>query len=356
MDTLSIHSKLNCLSCLLTNLCLTAPWTFCSVETNHFRPLANSFRFNLLFLAPPGCQVPSWHSSSWQPTTFGPWPTHFLSPCSQKLVFLGSPWMPSALLAFFIVANNHFWPLAISLRFPLLSKNLCFLAPPGFPVPSWHFSLLWQPTTFGPWPTLFLSPYFTKNLCFLTPLGCQVPSWHFSLCLWQTTTFGPWPTHLVSPCFPKDCVSWLPLGAKCPPGTLLHSNQPLLAPGQLITFHLAFQKLVFLGFFWVPCAFLALFLWLFGLLPIFSAAWNPQNQFMGMCYLQKDFNFDCYLLLFLFLATFGKFLFQWEHSLLLMPPGSSMPLAPQCLWLVKPPGFSNSLAPQTSWLLRHPGA
>ena len=255
--------------------------------------------------------MPFWHSSLWQTTTFGPLPSHCGSPCFPKTCVS--------------------WPLLGSQCLP------------------WHFSL-WQPTTFGPWPTLFVSPYFTKNLCFLAPLGCQVPSWHFSLCLWQTTTFGPWPTHLVSPCFPKDCVSWLPLGAKCPPGTLLHSNQPLLAPGQLITFHLAFQKLVFLGFFWAPflhsssdsSAFCQ-----YSLQP-----GTPKTNSWACVIFKKNFNFDCYLLLFLFLATFGKFLFQWEHSLLLMPPGSSMPLAPQASWLLKLPGSSNLLAPPTPWRLK----
>ena len=213
MDTLSIHSKLNCLSCLLTNLCLTAPWTFCSVETNHFRPLANSFRFNLLFLAPPGCQVPSWHSSLWQPTTFGPWPTHFISPCFpktciswipldaqcpsgilhcgkqpllapchliavplafQKLVFLGPSWVPSALLAlFFVVAANHFRPLANSFRFTLLHKKLVFLGSPW--VPSAFLALFFVFVAdhhFRPLANSSCFPLLSKRLCFLAPPGC----------------------------------------------------------------------------------------------------------------------------------------------------------------------------------------
>ena len=220
MDTLSIHSKLNCLSCLLTNLCLTAPWTFCSVETNHFRPLANSFRFNLLFLAPPGCQVPSWHSSSWQPTTFGPWPTHFISPCFPKTCI---SWIP-------LDAQCPSGILHCGKQ-PLLAPCHLIAVPLAF-----------QKTCIS-WPLL----------------GSQCPPGTF-LCCGSQPLSAPgqlFSFHLTSQ---KTCVSWLPLGAKCLPGTFLCvcGRPPLSAPGQLILFPLAFQKIVFLGSPWVPSALLAL--------------------------------------------------------------------------------------------------
>ena len=129
---------------------------------------------------------------------------------SFQPAFLGSPRVPSALLALFFVATNHFWSLANSFHFTLLPKNLYFLDPPGCPVPFWHSSL-WQTTTFGPLPSHCGSPCFPKNLCFLAPPGFPVPSWHFSL-LWQPTTFGPWPTLFVSPYFTKNLCFLAPLG------------------------------------------------------------------------------------------------------------------------------------------------
>ena len=121
--------------------------------------------------------------------------------------------MPSALLALFIVANNHFWPLAISLRFPLLSKKLVFLGP------SWV-------------PSALLALFFVVAANHFRPLA---NSFRFTL-------------------LHKKLVL-------CLPGTFLCvcGRPPLSAPGQLISFPLAFQKIVFLGSPWVPSALLALF-------------------------------------------------------------------------------------------------
>ena len=351
MDTLSIHSKLNCLSCLLTNLCLTAPWTFCSVETNHFRPLANSFRFNLLFLAPPGCQVPSWHSSSWQPTTFGPWPTHFISPCFPKTCI---SWIP-------LDAQCPSGILHCGKQ-PLLAPCHLIAVPLAF-----------QKTCVS-WPLL----------------GSQCPPGTF-LCCGSQPLSAPgqlFSFHLTSQ---KTCVSWLPLGAKCLPGTFLCvcGRPPLSAPGQLILFPLAFQKIVFLGSPWVLSALLALFF-------IVTNHFWPLANSLRFTLLSKSLYFlasSGYHVPFLHSSSDSSAFCQYSlqpgtpktnswacvifKKILTLTaifffscfsprlanscfngniPFFSCLLAPQCLWLLKPPGFSNSLAPQTSWLLQHPGA
>ena len=177
---------------------------------------------------------------------------------SFQPAFLGSPRVPSALLALFFVATNHFWSLANSFHFTLLPKNLYFLDPPGCPVPFWHSSL-WQTTTFGPLPSHCGSPCFPKTCVSWPLLGSQCPPGTF-LCGSQPLSAPGqlFSFHLTSQ---KTCVSWLPLGAKCLPGTFLCvcGRPPLSAPGQLISFPLAFQKIVFLGSPWVPSALLALF-------------------------------------------------------------------------------------------------
>ena len=152
------------------------------VAANHFWPPGQLMSFTLLsnklmFSGSPGCLVPSWHSSWWQTPTFGPFPTHVISPCFPKFVFLGSP---------------------------------C-----GCQVPSWHSSL-WlgktfrlEPTTFVPLPTPFFSLAFPIAWVSWLPLGGSpwVPNTLLELFFVITNHF-------------LACISWLLLGATCPPCTI----------------------------------------------------------------------------------------------------------------------------------------
>ena len=310
---------------------------------------------------------------------------------SFQPAFLGSPRVPSALPGTLLRGNQPLLAPGQLISFHLASQKTCISwIPLDAQCPSGILHCGKQPLL-APC-HLIAVPLAFQKLVFLGP--SWVPSAYPGTFLCGSQPLSApgqlFSFHLTSQ---KTCVSWLPLGAKCLPGTFLCvcGRPPLSAPGQLILFPLAFQKIVFLGSPWVLSALLALFFivtnhfwplahsFRFTLLskslcflassghhvPFLHSSSDssafcqyslqpgtPKTNSWACVIFKKNFNFDCYLLLFLFLATFGKFLFQWEHSLLLMPPGSSMPLAPQASWLLKLPGSSNLLAPPTPWRLK----